>query len=121
MSEMIRKYAVFILTHGRPNSQKTLNLLRKCNYTGQIYLLCDDEDTTLEQYKQNYGDIVLVFSKRDYYDKVDIMDNFPDNKTPVFARHACFDFAKQLDLDYFIMLDDDYTGIEYNIYQRRSK
>jgi hypothetical protein len=107
-------YAVFILTHGRPNSQKTLRLLRRRGYTGKIYLICDDEDKALEEYKKRYKDMVLVFSKKEYYNKVDTMDAGGSDEVVLFARRACFDFAKQLNLDYFVMLDDDYTGIGYN-------
>ena len=35
---MDNNFAVFILTHGRPDNVKTLQTLKKCGYTGAIYL-----------------------------------------------------------------------------------
>lgn len=105
-----KKYAVFILTHGRPDNVITFKTLRKQGYTGDIYLICDDEDKTLDQYKKNYGDKVIVFSKKNYKGKFDLMDNFDGNKVVVFARNACYDIARTLGLDYFFEYEDDYTS-----------
>lgn len=105
-----RRLAVFILTHGRPDKVITYENLRKSGYTGDIYLICDNEDKTLDQYKKNYGDKVIVFSKKDYSGKFDIMDNFEGNKVIVFARNACYDIARKLGLNYFFEYEDDYTS-----------
>jgi len=108
-----KKHAVFILTHGRPDKVITYKTLRNCGYTGDIYLICDDEDKTLDQYKKKYGDKVIVFSKSNYEGKFDKMDNFPGNKVIVYARNACYDIARDLGLDYFFEYEDDYTGIYF--------
>lgn len=108
-----KKYAVFILTHGRPDKVITYKTLRRQGYTGDIYLICDDEDKTLDQYKKNYGDKVIVFSKSKYKEKFDIMDNFDGNKVIVFARNACYDIARSLRLDYFFEYEDDYTQFQF--------
>ena len=34
-------FAVFILTHGRPDNVKTIPTLKKCGYTGNIYFIVD--------------------------------------------------------------------------------
>ena len=47
-------FAIFILTHGRPEKQLTLETLRKQGYTGKIYLLVDDIDDTVEELRNNY-------------------------------------------------------------------
>lgn len=108
-----KKYAIFILTHGRPNNVITYKTLRNNGYTGDIYLICDDEDKTLNQYKEKYGSKVIVFSKSNYEGKFDKMDNFSGNKVIVYARNACYDIARSLGLDYFFEYEDDYTGIYY--------
>ena len=41
-------FAVIILTHGRHDRVYTIDSLRKSGYTGEIYLLCDDEDKQLD-------------------------------------------------------------------------
>jgi hypothetical protein len=103
-------YAVFILTHGRPDKVITYHTLRQSGYTGKIYLICDDEDKTILDYKKQYKDQVIVFSKNEYQDKFDIMDNFEGNKVIVYARNACYDIARSLGLDYFFEYEDDYPG-----------
>ena len=39
-------FAAFILTHGRPEHVYTYKTLRSQGYTGQIYIVIDDEDPT---------------------------------------------------------------------------
>ena len=38
------RFAVFILTHGRPDNQRTVRALTKNGYTGPIYWLIDTDD-----------------------------------------------------------------------------
>lgn len=106
-------YAIFILSHGRPDNVITYRTLRKQGYTGKIFIICDDEDKTLNQYKEKYGPEVIVFSKSNYEDKFDKMDNFSGNKVIVYARNACYDIARTLGLDYFFEYEDDYTQFRY--------
>ena len=44
-------FVAFILTHGRPDRVLTYEKLRKHGYTGKIYIVCDDEDKTLPEYR----------------------------------------------------------------------
>lgn len=108
-----KNFAVFILSHGRPNNVITYKTLRNQGYTGKIFIVVDDEDKTLLEYKKKYKDEVVVFSKKEYQDKFDIMDNFTGNKVIVYARNACYDIARNLKLDYFFEYEDDYTSIMY--------
>lgn len=108
-----RKFAAFILTHGRPDSVITDKTLRRCGYTGDIYYLVDDEDSTLPQYQEKYGDAVIVFDKKHYADTTDEGDNFDNRRTTTHVRNASFDIAERLGLDYFIQLDDDYTSVRH--------
>lgn len=108
-------FAVIIPTHGRYDRVYTENSLRKSGYTGDIYLFCDDEDKQLEQYKNKYGDKVLVFSKDAYAGKFDKMDNFGNKACVVYARNAMWDAARFIGLKYFAVADDDYTAIQYRI------
>jgi predicted glutamine amidotransferase len=109
-----KQFAVFILTYGRPEKIHTLKTLSKQGYTGKIYLICSDDDKKLKEYQKNYNN-VIVFSKKKYNNKFDIGDNFNDNRVVVFARNAVYDIAKSLNLEYFIVLDDDYTSFEYTM------
>lgn len=101
-------FAVFILTHGRPGRVITYRQLRKQGYTGSIYLLVDNEDKTLDEYKRLYGSEVIIFDKQDIASRYDEGDNFNDRRAVFYARNACFEIASQMGLEYFLQLDDDY-------------
>lgn len=109
------EFAVIIPTHGRADRVFTHESLRKSGYTGDIFLLCDDEDKELNQYKKRYGDKVLVFSKDEYAGKFDKMDNFGNKACVVYARNAIYDAAKSVGLKYISVADDDYTCFQYRI------
>lgn len=112
---MQNDFAVIIPTHGRHDRVFTIDSLKKSGYTGNFYLLCDDEDKQLDKYKTKYGDKVMVFSKDDYKGKFDKMDNFGNKACVVYARNAMWDIAKKIGLKYFAVADDDYTAFEYRI------
>jgi hypothetical protein len=106
-------YAVFILSHGRANNVVTYKTLRRQGYSGKIYIIVDDDDKQLNDYKNLYGDQVIVFSKDQYMGTFDMMDNFDGKDVIVFARNACYDIARSLQLDYFFEYEDDYKRILY--------
>lgn len=116
------KFAIFILSHGRPNKIRTLKLLSKSGYTGKTYIIIDDEDKLGDEYIKNFGDSVITFSKAEIEKKIDTGDNFGDRRTILHARNACFDIAADLGLDYFLELDDDYNSFvfkKFNGLQKR--
>lgn len=110
-----RKYAVFILSNRRPGRVKTVRMLELGGYTGDWYIVCDDEDPTLAEYHKRFGRRVLVFSKREAAQKTDTMDNLPVGQVVVYARNAVWDLAEQLRLTHFIVFDDDYSKIAYQM------
>ena len=113
---MIRNYAVFIMTHGRADNVYTFSTLRKQGYTGKIYFVIDTEDDQKEKYIKNFGEEnVLVFDKKQVESEMDTGDISGSMKCVVFARNKCFDFAKELGLDYFIEADDDYVAFSYKV------
>lgn len=114
--KMIDKFACFILTHGRPDNVKTFHSLRKQGYTGDIYLIVDNEDSTLKAYQKQYGDKVIVFDKAAIALTFDECDNFNiSRKSVVYARNVCFDIARELGIQYFLQLDDDYQHFEHRL------
>lgn len=109
-----KDFAVFILTHGRPDNVKTLSTLKKCGYTGKIYFIVDNEDKTIDKYIKNFGsEFVKVFDKKAIADSVDEGNNFDERRTITHARNACFKIAKEIGITYFIQLDDDYYYFGY--------
>ena len=110
-----RRYAVFILSHGRPRRVKTIRMLEKGGYRGEWYVVCDDMDPSLGEYRKRYGRRVLVFSKQEAARKTDAMDNLPVGQVVVYARNAVWDLARAMRLTHFVVLDDDYRTIDYEM------
>ena len=113
MTRFDKDFAVFILTHGRADKVVTYEVLRKQGYTGRIYLMVDDEDKQIDDYKRLYGDEVIVFSKQKAMDMTDAGDNFKRRNSVVYARNYNFTVADELGLKYFLQLDDDYTNFAF--------
>jgi len=115
-----KDFAVFILTHGRPDNLITLKTLKYLGYTGRIYFIVDNEDKTIEQYYSKLGkENVIVFDKKALADKVDEGNNFDERRTITHARNACFEIAKELGITYFIQLDDDYSQFKFRINHKK--
>ena len=105
---MRKDFAVFILTHGRPDKQYTNHALDKANYTGRRIMLLDDEDDTLTQYKENYPDAeIILFDKESYIKTSDTGTNKDMRKCILYAKIAADDIAKDLGLSAYVVADDD--------------
>ena len=97
---MREDFAVFILSHGRPDKVFTIKTLKRIGYTGKWYLVLDDEDSTRQEYINTFGeDHILLFNKDIVERTFDTMDNLDNKKVVVYARNVCFDFAKKLNLN----------------------
>ena len=106
-------FAVLILTHGRANRVITVDTLRRCGYTGDIYIVIDDMDSDEDEYKKRYGDKVIMFNKRAEAERSDVMDMDDDMRIVLYARNSCHRIAKELGLTYFLELDDDYNEFRF--------
>lgn len=111
-------FATFILTNRRAGNVRTYKTLRQCGYTGPIYLVVDDEDPQMPLYREQYGDQVIVFPKQDAIDITDSGDNLRKRNSVVYARNWCFRIARDLGLQYFWELDDDYVDFGYAVNHR---
>ncbi len=109
----MKDFAVFILSHGRPDNLKTFRALERHGYTGAVYIIIDDQDETAEEYKKLYGKKVKQFNKDKYIELTDEGDCSGDRRAPIFARNATFDIAREIGIKYFIQLDDDYTNFSF--------
>jgi len=107
-------FCVFILSHGRPNNVITLKTLEGCGYHGRVYIVVDDEDSTVDEYRRNYGaERVLVFNKQAEADLADAGFNSGDRRVVLMARNACFRLAEQVGATHFMQFDDDYYYFGY--------
>lgn len=115
-----KDFAVFILTHGRPDNVITFNTLKKCGYTGRVFFIVDNEDKTVKKYIKNFGEEnVKIFNKKLVADLGDEGNNFDERRTITMARNACFYIAKELGITYFIELDDDYPCFLFRINHKK--
>lgn len=111
-TEVDYRFCMFILSHGRPDRIYTLKTLQRAGYTGDWYIVIDNEDETAEEYYRRYGkERVLMFDKLAVSKTFDTADNFENRKTIVFARNVCFELAEKMGYTHFMELDDDYTSI----------
>ena len=106
-------YCVFVPTYKRANNVITYKTLRDGGYNGKIYLVVDDKDPELEEYKKNYKDRVLVFSKDEIAKRIDVCDNFPEKNSVIYARNKIPELAKDVGVKYYLVLDDYYNRISY--------
>lgn len=114
---MREDFVAMILTHGRPDRVHTYFALRSSGYTGKILIVIDNEDKKAAEYKERYGESVVVFDKKAIAQTFDEGDNFQDRRAIIYARNASFQIAKDHGYRYFIQLDDDYTGFYYRFDQ----
>lgn len=101
-------FAVFILSHGRANEILTVNMLKRGNYTGDWYVVIDNEDDQEEIYREKFGEHILQFDKKAEAEKTDTGDLDNDRRVGVFARNAIQDMAKEMGYKYHLQLDDDF-------------
>lgn len=106
-------FAVFIMVYGRPDKNWTYSSLKKCGYTGKIYLIGDNTDIKIDDYKIKYNDELLIFDKKEVAKNYDNGDNSGDYRSTMFASNMAFEYAKNLGLKYFCLMCDDYKNFEY--------
>ncbi len=113
-----KKFAVFILTHGRPDNVKTIQALNKTGYTGDIFIVIDNEDARADEYFERYGDKVLQFDKKAIAKTIDEADTSGDRRAILYARHASQRMAKDMGYDCILQLDDDYADFRYRFVKK---
>ena len=111
---MNKRFAIFILSHGRPSNVVTLQTLKRCGYTGEYYIIIDNEDKMADDYRTTFGeDKVIELDKKAISKTFDTADTQTDRRTIVYARNASQQIAKDLGYEYMLQLDDDYTSFNY--------
>lgn len=100
-------FGLFIPTHGRPNTQMTLDMMLDTGYTGDWWLVCDNLDESLDEYKSKYGDKIIVFDKHEWAERSDTLTNIEEMGTVLYARNFIQDKAKEMGYQIIGMFDDD--------------
>lgn len=115
-----KDFAVFILSHGRANDIKTVDTLIKGNYTGDYFVVIDDEDSQEELYREKFGDKIIQFNKKEIADRTDTGDTDNDRRVGVFARNRIQEIANEKGYKYHLQLDDDFLGFTFR-YIKKNK
>lgn len=115
MKTLRDSFCLFIMSHQRPDRIRTIPSLKKAGYTGDLYIVVDDKDPMLDQYKDRFPDRLLVFNKDEVEENFDRGDNFEDQQAALWPRMACWEFAEQLGYQWFIEFDDDYEWFGHRI------
>lgn len=111
---MRRNFGILILSHERAQNLYTLRALERTNNTYPWWIVIDDEDSQIDDYLRLYGnDRIIVFNKSDYDAVSDTGDSIQHRNSPLWARNAAFDIAADLELEHFLVLDDDYIRINH--------
>jgi hypothetical protein len=110
-------FAVFIVSHGRPNKVVTWDTLIRHGFTGKVYIVIDNEDKFKDEYVSKYGKSVIIFDKAKTAHLTDTADNLGHRRSVIFARNENFDIAERLGVKWFLQLDDDYDRFAYKFSQ----
>lgn len=109
----MKRFAVFILSHGRAKTITTYDAMRKGGYTGDMYVVIDNEDDQEDLYRRKFGDAIIQFDKRDYVPLTDLGDLDDDRRIGVLARNFIQDKAAEMGYEYHLQLDDDIYGFAW--------
>ena len=100
--------AAIILTHRRAKTFTTRKLLLDLGWPWLIYLLVEQRDPDLPEYKRLYGDEVLIYDREQV--EVDYFDNNGPTSVAVHARNATNDWCRKLGITHQLQCDDDLYG-----------
>ena len=110
------KFTIFIMSYNRCDFlfNKTLKLLKKYEYTGDWYVVVDDNDPQLDKYKKRIPENkLLIYNKKEIGSTFDNMDNFGIQHVVAYPRNFINQIVKTMDYDYYLVLDDDYIALAY--------
>lgn len=103
---------VYIISKGRPQCH-TARTLQRIGFPGAWFIVCGNNDETLPEYRERWGDRVLVF---DWYEQVrhtDPMDGFGFEEMASGAcpvRNATAEISRKRGEVRHWQLDDDYVS-----------
>lgn len=110
---MLDDFCIFIISNGRPDRVYTYRCFERCGDTSNVFIVVDDNDKTVDEYRKRYGEKVLQFCKDDMAKLIDVGDNFQGMASTIYPRKALWGIAKRMGCRHFLQLDDDYTDFQY--------
>lgn len=111
-TDILRVNTIYIISKGRPRC-RTAQTLERIRYPGEWHIVCGNNDETLPQYQERWGERVLVFDWHDEITRTDTMDNLGFEKYPSGAcpvRNATRRISDERGEARHWQFDDDYLG-----------
>tara|TARA_R110002020_G_scaffold339973_1_gene555008 strand:- start:187 stop:1098 length:912 start_codon:yes stop_codon:yes gene_type:complete len=117
---------IFIPSYHRPNNIKTAKFLINKGYDSKkIHVIIDDEAEDAAKYKEqvnNLGCNLHIFNMEESRLKYDYIHRpSKSRRSAGQSRNMFYDYAKKLNIDFYLVMDDDTTGFEirpYGVYRR---
>lgn len=106
-------YVTFITSHNSPNECKTLSVLKSLKFNTEYYIVIDNEDDYISEYKQIYQNKLLIFNKLDYVNKTDTVLFPKSHCSAVYVKNFIEDFCENNDIKSFIIIDDDLKSLHF--------
>jgi hypothetical protein len=117
---------IFIPSYHRPDNIKTAKYFIKKGYDAKkIHIFIDDEADDRLEYKEEVrklGCNLYIFSMDESRKRFDYVHRASvSRRSAGQARNMFYEFAKDLGIDFYLVIDDDTTGFEirpYGVYNR---
>lgn len=117
MIDLMKDFAVFILSHNRAENIDTLDMLKKTKYSGKYYVVISTDDHQISRYKELIApENLLIFDKDSI--NVDSMTPSSNKKrnSPLYARqYICNYVRNNTNYKYFLMADDDIKQVVHKV------
>ena len=102
---------VYILSKGRPHCA-TARTLIDIGYPAEVTIVCGDDDETIQDYVDNFGEErIVVFDKDEWWSRCDMMDAYGRSKASGISpvRNFIIELARKQGHDRCWELDDDFV------------
>jgi hypothetical protein len=117
---------IFIPSYHRAYNIKTVKFLLSKGYKGsKIHVFIDDATDDIKAYKEvtkKDGVKLHIFNMSESIEKYDYVHRpSPSRRSAGQCRNMFYDFAKKLNINFYLVMDDDTTGFEirpFGVYNR---
>lgn len=105
------KIAYYVMGYKRANACFSLDLLLKEGYSENVFLVLQDDEEQMEEYRRKYDKYILEYNKREQMLKSEAMDNFQVETSALYPRLFVLNHARENGFKYAVLLDDDIKSL----------
>jgi hypothetical protein len=88
-------------------------VLNQLNFNTDYFIVIDDEDNCIDEYRKVYDDKLLIFNKSKYIDSTETIIYPKNDCSAVYVKNFIEDFCFKKQMDAFIIIDDDMRSLRY--------